>query len=185
MFTAIAHRGDNRRYTENTRAAFDSSLEHGFTALELDLVRIKDGTVVLFHDDTLERLCGVSLNARDLTYHQFKAAFPELLTLYEFMALYGRNDLSLNFEIKGDRYTFAGVEPYLSFCTDPLISSFDLDLMRDVRAAGLPAGFLVHTGPELLSVLRDFPGARIHASHELVPLLYGLQSALAAGNHTV
>lgn len=52
---AFAHRGaDPAR--ENTFAAFRSAVECGFTYLELDVQTSRDGVLVVFHDDTLERI---------------------------------------------------------------------------------------------------------------------------------
>jgi glycerophosphoryl diester phosphodiesterase len=55
---AIAHRGDPRRETENTLAAFDSAVRAGADMVELDLRRTRDGAIVVLHDPTLVRLWG-------------------------------------------------------------------------------------------------------------------------------
>ncbi len=44
---------------ENSLTAFSRAVEHGF-GIELDVRLTKDGEVVVFHDDTLDRVCGVS-----------------------------------------------------------------------------------------------------------------------------
>src|SRR4029079_19525304 len=65
----IAHRGyhDLRRgRPENTLAAFDAAIEARY-AIECDLHISADGVPVVFHDDTLERLTGISGHVRDLT----------------------------------------------------------------------------------------------------------------------
>jgi glycerophosphoryl diester phosphodiesterase len=40
---------------ENTMAAFQAALSHGFPHIELDVQLLADGTCVVFHDDTLDR----------------------------------------------------------------------------------------------------------------------------------
>ncbi len=58
---AFAHRGlhDNPGgIPENSLAAFRRARAHGY-GVELDVQLSKDGQVVVFHDDTLDRVCGV------------------------------------------------------------------------------------------------------------------------------
>ena len=56
--TYIAHRGlHNEKYAENSISAFKNAIEHGY-AIELDVQAIGDGTVVVFHDETLQRVTG-------------------------------------------------------------------------------------------------------------------------------
>jgi glycerophosphoryl diester phosphodiesterase len=50
-----AHRGGAALRPENTIAAFDNGLAAGADGLELDVRLTRDGTVVVHHDDTLER----------------------------------------------------------------------------------------------------------------------------------
>ena len=63
----IAHRGiwDNDEIFENTLPAFENAILHNY-AIETDVWKIKDGSLVIFHDDTLERLCGVNKNIWDV-----------------------------------------------------------------------------------------------------------------------
>lgn len=56
-----AHRGlhtEDRRIPENSLPAFRAAVEAGY-GIELDIQLSKDGEVVVFHDDTLDRVCGV------------------------------------------------------------------------------------------------------------------------------
>ena len=64
-----AHRGmyDNLRdMPENSLLAFERACTHKL-GIELDVRLSKDGTLVVFHDDTLERACGDGRNVKDLT----------------------------------------------------------------------------------------------------------------------
>lgn len=57
----IAHRGlheKDKSVPENSLAAFARAAENGY-GMELDVQLSKDGEVVVFHDDTLDRVCGV------------------------------------------------------------------------------------------------------------------------------
>lgn len=54
--TPIAHRGfHTAEFPENSLGAFANAAENGF-AIELDVRTIDDGTVVVFHDDSLTRM---------------------------------------------------------------------------------------------------------------------------------
>jgi len=69
-----AHRGlhaKDKSVPENSLAAFSAAAEAGY-GMELDINLTKDGQVVVFHDDSLKRVCGVDKLITDCTY-------PELL----------------------------------------------------------------------------------------------------------
>jgi glycerophosphoryl diester phosphodiesterase len=62
-----AHRGLwSKEAPENSLAAFRLAAEQGF-AIELDVQLSRDGEVMVFHDYTLTRMCGVDLRLSDLT----------------------------------------------------------------------------------------------------------------------
>ncbi len=68
----IAHRGLYERdqsVPENSLPAFSRAAERGY-GVELDVQLSKDGRVVVFHDDTLLRVCGVDRRVDELTYGQ-------------------------------------------------------------------------------------------------------------------
>ncbi len=69
----ITHRGLHgiNGVVENTRKSFIEAIKHGF-GIELDTNILKDGTVVVFHDKHLNRLCGVDRFLKDVTYDEIK-----------------------------------------------------------------------------------------------------------------
>lgn len=70
----FAHRGlyDNENgVPENSLAAFRAAMEAG-VGVELDVRLTKDGRIVVFHDNTLDRLCGVSGRVEDCTLYELK-----------------------------------------------------------------------------------------------------------------
>jgi glycerophosphoryl diester phosphodiesterase len=74
LFTRpIAHRGlhDDRRI-ENSLSAFAAAIEKGYP-FELDVHLMKDGTIVVHHDDNLKRLCGVDRPLKDMTLPELKS----------------------------------------------------------------------------------------------------------------
>lgn len=68
-----AHRGlhDERR-AENSRAAFAAAVEAGY-GIELDTRLSADGVVVVCHDATLTRVCGVDRRVKDMTAAELAA----------------------------------------------------------------------------------------------------------------
>ena len=51
----FAHRGGSALAPENTLVAYEKGLSYGADALELDIHPTRDGEIVVFHDDTLDR----------------------------------------------------------------------------------------------------------------------------------
>ncbi len=69
-----AHRGlhDNKTEApENSIAAFRKAVEAGY-GIELDIQLTKDKEVVVFHDFTLERVCGAKGKVCDYTYEELQ-----------------------------------------------------------------------------------------------------------------
>lgn len=72
MGVLYAHRGLHNNETEapeNSMTAFRMAVDAGY-GIELDVQLTKDGIPVIFHDFTLERMCGVSGKIEDMTYEQ-------------------------------------------------------------------------------------------------------------------
>ncbi|KAI9099334.1 PLC-like phosphodiesterase [Phlyctochytrium arcticum] len=68
-YTLMSHRGGSLERVENTLPAFRySAKELKVDLLELDCYLTKDGQVVIFHDKTLLRLCGVPGSIGDYNY---------------------------------------------------------------------------------------------------------------------
>ena len=77
MFRGInyAHRGlhsRDRSVPENSLPAFRKAAREGY-GIELDVRLSKDGKVVVFHDDTLDRVCGVPARVDELTWEELRA----------------------------------------------------------------------------------------------------------------
>ncbi len=69
-----AHRGlhDNASDApENSMAAFQLAVEHGY-GIELDVQLTKDKLPVVFHDDTLKRVCGIEGRVSQYTYEELQ-----------------------------------------------------------------------------------------------------------------
>ena len=69
--TKIAHRGiyDNKRIYENTLSAYLRAVKKGYI-IHIDVRILKDGEIVCFHDDSLERLLHVESDIDKMTYEE-------------------------------------------------------------------------------------------------------------------
>jgi len=71
-FLVIAHRGASRVAPENTLAALKRAIEYGADYAECDVFQTKDGEIVLFHDEELERTTGKEGMIWDYTLAELK-----------------------------------------------------------------------------------------------------------------
>jgi len=68
----IAHRGlHGENVTENSMSAFRLAIEKGYN-IETDVHLLKSGEVVIFHDNTLKRVCHKNVKISDLTLEDIK-----------------------------------------------------------------------------------------------------------------
>ena len=70
----IAHRGlyePDQSVPENSLSAFYLAVKYGY-GIELDVQLTRDGRVVVFHDDTLERACGIDKRVDEIDYADLK-----------------------------------------------------------------------------------------------------------------
>ncbi|HEX5515947.1 MAG TPA: glycerophosphodiester phosphodiesterase family protein [Gammaproteobacteria bacterium] len=155
----IAHRGYTERYPENTLAALKAAIDAGADAVELDVQLCRDGTPVVFHDATLDRVSGEPGVVLELGFDELQAFSvhePERLgeafkgtripSLASAVQLLAESDTgALVFvEIKRDTVPYhtipQAVETILDIC-EPLgeravIISFDADVVQEARSLG-------------------------------------------------
>ena len=70
----FAHRGlhnEDQSVPENSLKAFSLAVEAGY-GMELDVQLSRDGQVVVMHDDTLDRACGVAARVEELDWEDLK-----------------------------------------------------------------------------------------------------------------
>jgi glycerophosphoryl diester phosphodiesterase len=70
----FAHRGGAWQAPENTMAAFEGAVEHGYRYLETDVHATADGVLVAFHDSDLQRTCGRPGLIGDLPWREVRTA---------------------------------------------------------------------------------------------------------------
>lgn len=94
MGVFYAHRGLHDNQTdapENSMCAFRKAVEAGY-GIELDVQMTKDGIPVIFHDFTLDRMCGVPGKIGEFTYEELQKLYllktqEKIPALEEFLKL--------------------------------------------------------------------------------------------------
>lgn len=66
----IAHRAGDEAFPENCGDGIRHSIAEGYTAVELDIRATKDDVLVLYHDDTAERLSGSNERVDALSFEE-------------------------------------------------------------------------------------------------------------------
>lgn len=116
----LAHRGFSGVYPENTMLAFEKALEAGAHGLELDVQLTQDGIPVVFHDEDLQRVTGVSGLLSQHSWQQlqelevgsfFDPPFrgEQIPSLQEVLQLAKDRDIFLNIELKNGIYPYPGL----------------------------------------------------------------------------
>lgn len=121
MTEIICHRGYSGYYPENTMLAFKKATEIGADGIETDVQLTKDGEVVLFHDEWLERVTGRPGFLKDFTLEQLqkldasgayrgKVPTQRIPTLREYFELIAPTTMKTNIEFKTGLFEYPGME---------------------------------------------------------------------------
>lgn len=98
----IAHRGFTQKHLENTLAAIEAALGLGVDGIEVDLRMTRDGQILIFHDETLERLAGLLTDVEKVDYASLQGVRlqgEKIPTLEDLLDLV-RGRCLLNLEVK-------------------------------------------------------------------------------------
>ncbi|MBT9370233.1 glycerophosphodiester phosphodiesterase [Rhizobium sp. CSW-27] len=146
----VAHRGYhdmNHAVWENTLSAFSRAVDAGF-AIECDLQLASDSEPVVFHDDVLDRLCGISGKVRErtsaelglLTVGGTADRVPKLRQLLDLV----KGKVPLVIELKGqsaeedEGFAETVLEQLEGYQGKVALMSFDHHLLKDLKRAGSP-----------------------------------------------
>jgi len=117
-----AHRGCSQNYPENTLLAFEKAAElKNLAGIELDIQLTRDGYMVVFHDDRVDRTTDGIGEIGKYTLNELKklkisagnGKVERIPTIEEVMDLLEeplRNGLKLNIELKNGLVPYAGME---------------------------------------------------------------------------
>ncbi|MDO5729427.1 MAG: glycerophosphoryl diester phosphodiesterase [Actinomycetaceae bacterium] len=136
----VGHRGMSSLAPENTMASFAACIDHGVTSFEFDVDIMGDGTLIVIHDNTLDRTTTGSGSYYDKSFSDLRALdagqwfsstyrferVPELASVIELM---NRANLDSNLEIKPCE---GGTELRQSLVEGVAVSLRELDAERAI-----------------------------------------------------
>lgn len=139
----IGHRGAMGHETENTLASIQKAMDLGVDMIEIDVFKIKSGEIVVFHDETVDRLTNGPGSIEDYNIVDLKKLIVDgghkIPMLQDVLKLID-NKVALNIELKGidtaDRVNFI-MNYYIKeknwLPENFLISSFKWNELREMR----------------------------------------------------
>ncbi len=117
-----AHRGCSQRYPENTLIAFEKAAQlNGLTGIELDIQMTRDGELVVFHDERVDRTTEGIGYVREYTLSEIKKLhiyaddnpcqrIPVIGEVLDLLENRIRSGLKINIELKNSLYPYPGME---------------------------------------------------------------------------
>jgi glycerophosphoryl diester phosphodiesterase len=190
----LAHRGGGKLAPENTVAALQCGLDHGYRAVEFDVMLARDGVPVVMHDPYLGRTVAgsgnvfdydaaelVAMDAGSWFGERFKGEPVPLFTA--FVEFCRANAIWMNIEIKpADGFeeqtgrvvaeltrTIFGREIAQGDPMVPLLSSFSAVALAAAQQAApdLPRAFLIDEVPsDWLAQARALDAVALHTNHK-------------------
>ena len=177
----IAHRGAAGYEPENTMAAFRKAVVMKADGIELDVLLSADGQLVVFHDDTLERMTNGIGNVSDFALAELKQFLIEgqhrIPTLVEVLEEV-RQHCFVNIELKSAEAT----EPLVRLIEEMvaknvisfesiIVSSFDWNSLQKIHQVqpAILLGVLTETDlEEALAFAKQIKAYSIHPNYNLL-----------------
>lgn len=171
----LGHRGSPKQLRENTIASYQAALDAGLDGVEVDVRRLRDGTLVMHHDAHLED--GRNLN--ELT----RADVPQWLpTMTEFLAWMGDTGAFVNIEFKWEKdcwqpddrvYRTLDAVRGLGLGRRVVVSSFNPLYLMAARetAPEIERGFLFESDfgtPIITTIMKVTDSVALHPHHPLL-----------------
>lgn len=157
-----AHRGGSEYAPENTLSSFYLGLMQGANGIETDVQRTKDGVLVLFHDDTVDRVTDGSGKLSDFTIEELKKLkvfgnnttgfYDRVVTLREFLEKFSSYDITFAIELKDagvEEDTLAMIKEF-NLMEKTVFTSFHFDYIKKIKELDKNArvGWLIFTTEE-------------------------------------
>ena len=155
-----AHRGASEYAPENTLSSFYLGLVQGANGIETDVQRTKDGVLVLFHDDTVDRVSDGQGKLSDFTLAELeklkiygnntRGFYDKILTFEEFLEKFSNYDLTFAIELKGEGVEEDTLEMIKRFgiFEKTTFTSFKFDYIKKIKELDPNArvGYLTQIG---------------------------------------
>lgn len=177
----IGHRGAMGHETENSLASIQKALDLGVDMIEIDVVRIKSGEVVVFHDARVDRLTngvGEIEKYKIIQVKNLKLEGNHTIPLLQEVLRLVDKKARLNIELKGantaDRVNFI-IENYIErqgWSLDQfLISSFNWEELRQFRKynENIALAVLTEDSPiDAIPVAQELGAEAINPNYQLL-----------------
>ncbi len=166
QFVNYAHRGASHYAPENTLMSFYLGMQMGANGIETDVHSTKDGVIVLFHDDTLERVTGETGAVSDYTWEQLQKfnvqkgeLFDKIPSFEDFLQHFAFRDITFAIELKQKDVVAATADLIYQYgiAEKTVVTSFDYEELLKMReyAPDLRTGYLTsEVTEELLADMR-------------------------------
>ena len=114
MTMNIAHRGFSAAYPENTMMAFQKAIEAQCDGIELDLHLTRDGEIIVFHDESVDRITNGRGFVRDMDYPEIRkldaGKGEHIPALDEYFDLAEKTGIITIIELKNNVFPYNGME---------------------------------------------------------------------------
>ncbi|MBL7686095.1 MAG: glycerophosphodiester phosphodiesterase [Deltaproteobacteria bacterium] len=200
----IAHRGLNREAPENTISAFEKAIGIGADGVELDILPCQEGTLVVTHDESIERFTQIRKNVSSLSLSQLKKLdfgayfsshfrgerIPTLEEVFELL----KGKAWINIEIKGTNIFSDGREKTLvdlirkwKIEDQVVVSSFNIFSLHRMkkRAPEIKRGYLYYEGQFKFSQGRFKNWIKPYSLHPSIALFSASEFCLSLDNYWV
>lgn len=142
QFINYAHRGASEYLPENTLLSFYCGLYMDANGIETDVQKTKDGTLILFHDSTIDRVTDGTGNVSDYTFEELKkfnvlknGFADKIISLEEFLERFYFRDITFAIELKGadvEKETADLLRKY-NMQSKTVVTSFKIDYLKNFR----------------------------------------------------
>lgn len=142
-FINYAHRGASEYLPENTLLSFYTGIFMQANGIETDVRRTKDGVLVLFHDNTLERVTGDPRSVEECTLAELmeldvkKDGYTDkIVVLEDFLKKFAFRDLVFAIELKGEciEKDTADLLRKYGMAEKAVVTSFKLEYLKNFHA---------------------------------------------------
>lgn len=144
-----AHRGSSFEAPENTMSSIEIAISNGADYVEIDVQEIKDGSIILIHDNNFKRTSGYDADVWELTLEEVKKLdsgswfsdkfkgekFPTLEEVIE----QTRGRIKLNIEVKSHGHeknfveSVAKIIKKYDYYNDCVVTSLDYELLDEIE----------------------------------------------------
>lgn len=178
-----AHRGASEYAPENTLSSFYLGLLQGANGIETDVQMTKDGELVLFHDDAVDRVSNGVGKISDFTFEQLSELeirgnstsgfYDRIVTFREFLEKFALYDINFAIELKGVGCEAAALKLVEEFgvLSKTTFTSFHHEYIKKIKELNSSAriGWLVYEGTdEEVQKLLEIGGEEIAPKAEYI-----------------